>query len=154
MVAELFKTDNADAVDAEANILQALALMNSAGIDQSTAPAKRQHTGRRARESFFRHGRTDRNPVPLDPQPPPHAQELAKLVKYVDSAGTHSRLEAEDGERLSADDHDRPDEIARRQGRRVGRRLLGAPQQQRILDEPLKEGAGRGKDGTLRAPIC
>jgi hypothetical protein len=90
MVAELFKTDNADAVDAEANILQALALMNSAGIDQSTAPAKGNTLGAVLESPFLdTAGRIEilylstlsRRPTP---------QELAKLVKYVDSGGTHS----------------------------------------------------------------
>jgi hypothetical protein len=90
MVAELFKIDNADAVDAEANILQALALMNSAGIDQSTAPAKGNTLGAVLESPFLdTAGRIEilylstlsRHPTP---------QELAKLVKYVDSGGTHS----------------------------------------------------------------
>ena len=75
----------------EAKILQALALMNSSVIDQSTAPGRGQHTGSGPGRSFFRHGRPDRNAVPRDAQPAPDAAESQQLVKYVEAGGTHSK---------------------------------------------------------------
>jgi uncharacterized protein DUF1549/uncharacterized protein DUF1553 len=90
MVAELFRNDNAEPVDIEATILQALALMNSAAIDQSTAPG-RGSTLSAVLESPFLDtvGRIETLYLAtLSRRPTP--QESARLVKYVESGGTHS----------------------------------------------------------------
>ncbi len=67
----------------------------------------------------------------------PTAQELQRHLTYVDTRRSTRRLEAEDGQCLSADDHDRRIEIAQRQRHRAGRHFLGAAQQQRVLDQSL-----------------
>jgi hypothetical protein len=90
MVGELFKNDNAEPVDIEATILQALGLMNSNAIDQSTAPG-RGNTLSAVLETPFLDtaGRIETLYLAtLNRRPTP--QESARLVKYVESGGTHS----------------------------------------------------------------
>ena len=91
MVAELFKNDNADAGRCRGDILQALALMNSAGIDQSTAPAQGNTLGAVLDSPFLDTAGRIEIALPLDRSAGvPRRRSLAKLVKYVDSGGTHS----------------------------------------------------------------
>jgi hypothetical protein len=90
MVAELFKNDNSETVDSEATILQALALMNSGAIDQSTAPG-RGNTLSAVLETPFLDtaGRIETLYLATLGRRPTR-QESARLVKYVESGGTHS----------------------------------------------------------------
>jgi Protein of unknown function (DUF1553)/Protein of unknown function (DUF1549) len=90
MVAELFRNDNADPVDAEANILQALALMNSAGIDDSTAPARGNTLGAVLDSPFLDTASRIETLYLATLGRRSTQQESARLVKYVDSGGTHS----------------------------------------------------------------
>ncbi len=90
MVAELFKNDNAEPVDAEATILQALALMNSAGIDQSTAPARGNTLGAVLDSPFLDTAGRIETLYLATLSRRPTRQESARLVKYVESGGTHS----------------------------------------------------------------
>jgi hypothetical protein len=90
MVAELFKNDNAEPVDAEATILQALGFMNSAGIDQSTAPARGNTLGAVLDSPFLDTAGRIETLYLTTLSRHPTRQESAKLVKYVESGGTHS----------------------------------------------------------------
>lgn len=90
LVAELFKNDNTDPVDSEATILQALGLMNSTGIDTSTAPARGNTLGAVLESPFLdTAGRIETLYLSTLSRKPTE-EELARLVKYVNSGGTHS----------------------------------------------------------------
>jgi hypothetical protein len=88
MVMRLFRNDNAEPVEAEATILQALALMNSATIDQSTSPGKGSTLAAVLDAPFLdTAGRIETLYLAtLGRRPRP--EETARLVKYVDSGGT------------------------------------------------------------------
>jgi hypothetical protein len=90
MVNELFKNDNTDPVDAEATILQALALMNSSGIDQSTAPSRGNTLGAVLDSPFLDTAGRIETLYLATLSRKPTQPELSRLVKYVESGGTHS----------------------------------------------------------------
>ena len=90
LVAELFKNDNVEPVDSEATILQALGLMNSAGIDTSTAPSRGNTLGAVLESPFLdTAGRIEVLYLSTLSRKPTK-DESARFVKFVESGGTHS----------------------------------------------------------------
>ena len=90
LVAELFKNDNVDPVDSEATILQALGLMNSSGIDTSTAPSRGNTLGAVLESPFLdTAGRIEVLYLSTLSRKPTK-DESARFVKFVESGGTHS----------------------------------------------------------------
>ena len=136
-MAELFKNDNVDPVDNEATILQALGLMNSSGIDASTAPLRGNTLGAVLDSPFLdTAGRIEVLYLSTLSRKPTK-DESARFVKFVEAGGTHSDFEAQDGQRLPATDHNRPDKIPRRQRRRPRRRFLGMLNSSEFLTKSL-----------------
>jgi hypothetical protein len=90
LVMELFKNENADPVDSETTILQALALMNSPVIDQSTAPGRGSTLAAlldapfldtRSRIEMLYLCTLSRRPTP---------EESQRLIQYVERGGAHA----------------------------------------------------------------
>jgi hypothetical protein len=90
LVMELFKNENADPVDSETTILQALALMNSPVIDQSTAPGRGSTLAAlldapfldtRSRIEMLYLCTVSRRPTP---------DESQRLIQYVERGGAHA----------------------------------------------------------------
>jgi hypothetical protein len=90
LVMELFKNENADPVDSETTILQALALMNSPVIDQSTAPGRGSTLAAlldapfldtRSRIEMLYLCTLSRRPTP---------DESQRLIQYVERGGAHA----------------------------------------------------------------
>jgi hypothetical protein len=90
LVMELFKNENADPVDSETTILQALALMNSPVIDQSTAPGRGSTLAAlldapfldtRSRIEMLYLCTFSRRPTP---------EESQRLIQYVERGGAHA----------------------------------------------------------------
>jgi Protein of unknown function (DUF1553)/Protein of unknown function (DUF1549) len=90
LVMDLFKNENADPVDSETTILQALALMNSPVIDESTAPGRGStlaalldapflDTASRIETLYL--ATLSRRPTP---------EELQRLSKYVERGGARA----------------------------------------------------------------
>jgi hypothetical protein len=90
LVTELFKNDNVEPVDAEATILQALGLMNSTGIDASTAPARGNTLGAVLESPFLdTAGRIEVLYLSTLSRKPTK-DESARFVKFVEAGGTRS----------------------------------------------------------------
>jgi hypothetical protein len=90
LVMELFKNENADAVDSETTILQALALMNSPVIDQSTAPG-RGSTLAALLDAPFLDTRSRIEMLYLCTlSRRPTADESQRLIKYIERGGAHA----------------------------------------------------------------
>jgi hypothetical protein len=90
LVMELFKNENADPVDSETTILQALSLMNSPVIDQSTAPGRGSTLAAlldapfldtRSRIEMLYLCTLSRRPTP---------DESQRLIQYVERGGAHA----------------------------------------------------------------
>ena len=90
LVMELFKNENSDPVDSETTILQALALMNSPVIDQSTAPGRGSTLAAlldapfldtRSRIEMLYLCTLSRRPTP---------EESQRLIRYVERGGAHA----------------------------------------------------------------
>lgn len=90
MIMQLFKNENSEPVDAEATILQALGLMNSAAIDQSTAPSRGNTLSAVLDAPFLdTPGRIEMLFLATYSRRPTRT-EAERLIKYVESGGTHS----------------------------------------------------------------
>jgi len=90
LVMDLFKNDNTDPVDSETTILQALALMNSPVIDESTAPSRGSTLAALLDAPFLdTAGRIEMLYLcTLSRRPTPG--ELQTLTKYVQRGGAHA----------------------------------------------------------------
>jgi hypothetical protein len=90
LVMELFKNENADAVDSETTILQALALMNSSVIDASTAPGRGGTLVALLDAPFLdTAGRIETLYLcTLSRRPTP--EEAKRLLNYVERGGAHT----------------------------------------------------------------
>jgi hypothetical protein len=90
LVMELFKNENADPVDSETTILQALALMNSSVIDTSTAPGRGSTLAALLDAPFLdTAGRIETLYLcTLSRRPTP--EEAQRLLNYVERGGAHA----------------------------------------------------------------
>jgi hypothetical protein len=90
LVMELFKNENADLVDSETTILQALALMNSPMIDDSTAPGRGSTLAALLDAPFLdTSGRIEMLYLSTLSRRPTE-EELQRLNKYVTVGGAHA----------------------------------------------------------------
>ncbi len=90
LVMELFKNENADAVDSETTILQALALMNSPVIEESTAPGRGTTLAALLDAPFLdTSGRVEMLYLSTLSRRPT-AKELERLLAYVERGGAHA----------------------------------------------------------------
>lgn len=90
MVANLFKNENAEPIDIETTILQALALMNSPVIDQSTAPSRGNALSAVLSAPFLSTASRIEVLYLSTFSRRPTAAEVERLTKYVEAGGTHS----------------------------------------------------------------
>jgi hypothetical protein len=90
LVMDLFKNDSADLVDSETTILQALALMNSSVIDESTAPTRGSTLAALLDAPFLdTRGRIEMLYL-CTLSRRPTAEESQTLIKYVERGGAHA----------------------------------------------------------------
>jgi hypothetical protein len=90
LVMELFKNENADPVDSETTILQALALMNSPVIDQSTAPGRGSTLAALLDAPFLdTRGRIEMLYL-CTLSRRPTSEESQRLIQYVERGGAHA----------------------------------------------------------------
>jgi Protein of unknown function (DUF1553) len=90
LVVEQFKNENADPVDSETTILQALALMNSPVIDESTAPGRGSTLAALLDAPFLdTAGRIEMLYLSTLSRRP-STEESRRLVHYVERGGAHA----------------------------------------------------------------
>ncbi len=90
MVGQLFKNDNVEPVEIESTILQALALMNSPTIEQSTAPGRGNTLGAVLESPFLDTAGRIETLYLSTLSRRPMRDEKTRLIKYVKAGGTRS----------------------------------------------------------------
>jgi hypothetical protein len=90
LVMEQFKNENADPVDSETTILQALALMNSPVIDESTAPGRGSTLAALLDAPFLDTASRIEMLYLSTLSRRPSAEESRRLVHYVERGGAHA----------------------------------------------------------------
>jgi hypothetical protein len=90
LVMELFKNENADLVDSETTILQALALMNSSVMDASTAPGRGNTLAALLDAPFLDTAGRIETLYLCTLSRRPAAEESKRLIDYVEHGGAHT----------------------------------------------------------------
>ncbi|HET6328202.1 MAG TPA: DUF1549 and DUF1553 domain-containing protein [Planctomycetaceae bacterium] len=90
LVMELFKNENADPVDSETTILQALALMNSSVMDASTAPGRGNTLAALLDAPFLDTAGRVETLYLCTLSRRPTAAESTRLIDYVEHGGAHT----------------------------------------------------------------